>query len=224
MAVAAHLRIRLEEYDERIRTFIPGYEVMLDAAARAVATLSSSPHIVDLGTGTGALARQCLVRHTGARLTAIDEDPEILALAAERLSDLANAPAFVNGNFTTVTLPACDALVASLALHHIRTGDAKREFYRCCRTAVSDRGLIVSADCCPARDPRLRAAQFDDWRAHLRRTYSAEETEGYFTAWASEDVYFPLDEELAMLAEAGFETDVAWRAGAMAVIVGRAGT
>jgi hypothetical protein len=38
MGVAAHLGIRLREYDARIRTFIPHYEEMLDAAAAVAAT------------------------------------------------------------------------------------------------------------------------------------------------------------------------------------------
>ena len=34
MGVASHLGIQLTEYDRRIRTFIPDYEEMLDAAAK----------------------------------------------------------------------------------------------------------------------------------------------------------------------------------------------
>jgi trans-aconitate methyltransferase len=223
MAVASHLGIRLDEYDERIRTFIPGYEAMLDAAAEAVATTpGKTPHVVDLGTGTGALTRRVLRRLPAARITGIDADPDILSLAAERLKDVSAAPTFVTGDFTSVPLPDCDGLVASLALHHIRTADAKRAFYRRCRAALSRGGVLVSADCCPASDPQLEADQFAAWRAHLRQTYSETETAGYFAAWADEDVYFPLADELAMLGEAGFATDVVWRAGPMAVIVGRA--
>jgi tRNA (cmo5U34)-methyltransferase len=222
MSVASHLHIRLEEYDERIRTFIPGYTAMLDAAVNAVAAVAGpSPHIVDLGTGTGALARRCLVAVPAARLTAIDADADIIALAAERLRDLPNPPAFLHGNFSTLALPACDVIVASLALHHIRTADDKRAFYGRCHAAIGPGGVLVSADCCPAADPPLRAAQFEAWRAHLRRTYSDGDTDGYFAAWADEDVYFALDDELAMLHAAGFSTEVVWRDGPMAVIAAR---
>ena len=222
MTVASHLHIRLEEYDERILTFIPGYAAMLDAAVEAVSAVAGdSPQIVDLGTGTGALARRCLIARPSARLTAIDADPEILALAAQRLHDLPNQPAFLHGNFTTMALPPCDALVASLALHHIRTADEKRAFYARCHTALRPGGILVSADCCPASDPQLRAQQFEAWRAHLRRSYSDAETDGFFAAWADEDVYFPLAEELTMLQGAGFTTDIVWREGAMGVIAAK---
>jgi tRNA (cmo5U34)-methyltransferase len=221
MAVASHLHIRLGEYDERIHTFVPGYRAMLDAAAGVVAAMAPPPgHIVDLGTGTGALAQRCLAGVPGARLTAIDEDAEILTLAAERLKHLSQVPAFVHGSFAAVSLPACDAVVASLSLHHIRTADEKRALYRRCRAALSPGGLLVSADCCPASDERLKATQFEAWRAHLRLSYSAREADDFLAAWAIEDVYFSLDDERAMLADAGFATEVIWRDGAMAVIAG----
>ena len=219
MAVASHLHIRLEEYDDRIVTFVPGYHALVANAARAVGTLAvASPHIVDLGTGSGALAARCLAECPQARLTAIDEDPEILTLAMARLKDR-TAATFIQGSFTSVPLPPCDAFVASLSLHHIRAADVKRAFYARCRDALPAGGLLVTADCCPATDERLRTAQFAAWRAHLERTYSEREAAEFLAAWAVEDVYFPLDEERAMLGDAGFTTEVVWREGAMAVVV-----
>ena len=88
MSVASHLHIRLEEYDSRIRTFIPGYEDMIAAAAQALAALDvPAPHVVDLGTGTGALAAACLRVRPEARMTAIDADsrhPRACTAAAAR--------------------------------------------------------------------------------------------------------------------------------------------
>src|SRR5882672_5463341 len=115
MSVATHLGIELADYDARIRTFIPDYETMLAAAAALV------PHdarvIVDLGTGTGALAAQCLTRAPNARIVGIDEDGEVLHAATTRLGPGAT---FVNQSFLRAPLPACDAVVASFALHHVR--------------------------------------------------------------------------------------------------------
>ena len=221
MAVAAHLHIRLEEYDQRIRTFVIGYEAMIAAAARTVATIAAEPlRLVDLGTGTGALALACVDERPTTSVTAIDEDAGILALAAERLKTSA-APRFVEGSFTTVPLPEADAIVASLALHHVRTADEKRQLYARCRAALAPGGLFVTADCCPAADPELYTAQFDRWRAHLRLSYAPDEADGHLAAWAKEDVYFSLDEELAMLTSAGFAPEVVWRDGPMAVIAAR---
>lgn len=222
MAVASHLHINLDEYDERIRTFIPGYENLVTAAAGALGAVATEhPHIVDLGTGTGALAARCLHHWPTARLTAIDEDDGILELARRRLAALSPGADFLHGNFTELALPSCEAIVASLALHHIRSVEAKQAFYGRCFAALAPGGLLISADCCPAADHALREAQFATWRAHLRQSYSESETDEYFAAWAADDVYFPLSTELAMLTAVRFAPEVVWRDGPMAVIAAR---
>jgi hypothetical protein len=60
----------------------------------------------------------------------------------------------------------------------------------------------------------------DRWRAHLKTRYSAPETARFFRAWAREDTYFPLEDELAMMRASGLAADVWWREGAFAVLVG----
>jgi spermidine synthase len=219
MGVSSHLRIRLDEYDARIRTFIPGYDDMIEAAAHTLGALpSATPHVIDLGTGTGALASRCLHLLPEASLTAVDADAAILDLARQRLNAHDSRVSFVHASFLDYPLPSCDAIVASLALHHIATHDAKRLMYRRCRAALHAGGLLVSADCFPSSAPRLAALEHESWRAHMHRAYSPEETETLFAAWAEEDVYFSLTDELTMLRDAGFVPDIVWRSGAMGVI------
>jgi SAM-dependent methyltransferase len=223
MSVGSHLQICLDDYDSRIRTFIPAYEQMLAAAAASLRALPrpDEPRLVDLGTGTGALAACCLRTLPCASVTAIDEDPAILDMARARLAGLGALASFVHCSFLDAALPSCDAVVASLALHHVRTPERKLQLYRDCRAALAPGGLLVSADCHPSADAGLAALERDAWRAHMRQSYSDDEIAGYFAAWAEEDVYVPLPRELELLREAGFMPDVSWRQGAFAVIVAR---
>lgn len=216
MGVATHLGIKLSEYDSRIRTFIPYYEEMLDVAAAAIP--SHVRTIVDLGIGTGALSARCLMRARGARTVGIDVDPEILALAAQRLG---NRATFTAGSFLRAPLPTCDALVASFALHHVRTRPAKAALYRRVRAALRPGGLFVAVDCHPASDRAVRRAQFDEWRTHLRRAYTPARAEALLEAWSHEDVYVPLDAETALLRSSGFSVELLWRRGAFAVVLAR---
>ena len=223
MSVASHLNIRIEEYDARIRTFIPGYEQMLDAGAAAMRALATpGPVIVDLGTGTGALAARCISVRSDAKLIAIDADAAILDIARHRLAALGGMASFLQASFLETELPRCDAIVASLALHHVHSVERKQQFYRDCRRALARDGLMVSVDCMVSADSRLAELDRTAWRAHLQHSYSEAETEGYFAAWALEDVYLPLTTELAMLRDAGFEPDVTWRIAPFAVVVARA--
>jgi len=213
MGVASHLGIELTEYDWRIRTFNPHYEEMLGVAAAAVPPRART--IVDLGTGTGALSARCLDTAPAARIAGIDVDPGMLTLASRRLGARA---AFTTGSFLRTPMPACDAVVASFALHHVRTRTAKRSLYRRIGAALRDRGRFVSVDCQPASDAVVRREQFDEWLTHLQLSYTAKEARGLLAAWSREDVYVPLDTEMTLLRSAGFRVEVLWRRGAFAVL------
>jgi SAM-dependent methyltransferase len=221
MSVADHLHIRLDEYDAKIRTFIPWYEELLEAAAGALRALpSASPHVVDLGTGTGALAAACAQVVPQLSLTGIDADAAILDMARSRLRARDVAATFVHAHFGEAVLPACDAVVASLALHHLRSADDKQRFYRRVREAVAESGLFITADCHPSGNDTFAQLEQAAWRDHLRRTYSVDETDELFAAWAAEDTYMPLATELDLIRTAGFTPHVVWRRACFAVIAG----
>jgi ubiquinone/menaquinone biosynthesis C-methylase UbiE len=220
MSVATHLNIDFSEYDARIRTFVPWYEEMIATAGDVLRLIEHpEPTVVDLGIGTGALALQCLHVVPDARLIGIDADRAALEAARVRLSRH-DCVEFRFGNFLEAALPACDAIVASIALHHVPTPEAKQAFYGRCRAALRPGGLLVVADFMPARAERLAAQHREAWLAHLQRTYSRAEAEGYLQAWSGEDRYFPLEDELHWLRDAGLSADVVWRADGFAVIVG----
>jgi ubiquinone/menaquinone biosynthesis C-methylase UbiE len=214
MSVASHLGIRLDEYDARIRTFIPGYEEMLDVAARAVPR--NTRRIVDLGTGTGALASRCLGNAKRAHVVGIDADAQMLKVAGRRLGMRAS---FVEGSFLRAAIPRCDVVVSSFALHHVRTRAAKAGLYKRLRRALRRGGRFIIVDCQPSRDSVVAASQMAEWRGHLERRYSARESRQLLRTWSGEDTYVPLDDETGLLQDAGFRVDVLWRKGAFAVLL-----
>ena len=227
MGAASHLGIDLRDYDTRIRSFIPGYEEMLDTTAAALAASLTTgavakmvvrrrnPTVVDLGIGTGALAARCLAANPSARITGVDEDEEMLAAARKRLGPRLSV---LHGSFERVDLPGCDAVTASLALHHLPTSARRLRLFRRIHRALRPGGVLISADCYLASTAKLRAAERRAWLAHLERRYSAKEAAGYLRAWAKEDHYARLSDEVALLARAGFTVDIVWRRGSFAVI------
>jgi SAM-dependent methyltransferase len=212
--VASHLGIKLEEYDARIRTFIPDYEEMLTAAAGAIPRRARL--MVDLGTGTGALAERCLRQAPRARVLGIDADGEMLKLAERRLGNRAR---LLCGSFTESPLPACDAVVASFALHHIPSSSRKARLYRRIQAALRPQGVFVGVDCHPAANAGLAKKQHEQWKAHLLSSYTANEAAGLLAAWAREDTYVPLENELELLRRSGLKPELLWRKGAFAVIL-----
>ena len=218
-SVRRHLRVEVDTYDEIIRRFIPGYEAMLDAAARAVA--AARPGLVlDLGAGTGALS-EAMLGHEGIGVVElVDVDPEMLDQARARLERFGTRARFREQSFLD-RLPPCAAVAASLALHHIPEMADKRAVYRRIHACLRPGGVFVNADAVmPATEPE-REAEYAFWAAHMvSRGIPEERAYQHFEEWADEDTYFPIEEELAAMKAAGFEAEYAWREGPIAVLVG----
>lgn len=218
MGAATHLGINLNEYDAVIRTLIPHYQELVAAAAAAVgASARNAPAVVDLGTGSGALAHAILKVRPKARLVGIDDDAGMLAMAEKRLRGRIQT---VEGNFEHTVIPRCDVISASFALHHVRTGRQKAALYKRGFAALRPGGMLVSADCCLAASKGLQQAHRADWQRHLQTNYSRAKAEKYLRTWAREDVYFTLEREVELLKDAGFSVEIAFRKSCFAVIVG----
>jgi trans-aconitate methyltransferase len=218
MSATSHLGIKFGAYDATIATLIPHYRDLLEAAAAAVDALApASPAVVDLGTGSGALAKRILEVRPKARLTGIDADAAMLALAARRLGGKIET---VQDNFERARIPRADIVSASFALHHVETGRRKGALYRRAFAALRRGGMLVSADCFLASSAKLQVRNREAWREHLQRAYTRKKAEHFLRTWAKEDVYFTLDRELELLSEAGFSTEVPWRKDSFAVVVG----
>ena len=221
MSVASHLSVDPSRYDEHIRKLIPLYSELIPEVARAL-SFSGRPvrRIVDLGVGTGALAGACLSAARGSRVWGIDADAAMMQVARKRLGRRLSRVTLVEGSFLEVPLPACDAIVASYSLHHIRSSRQKLSFYRRCYEALQREGVLVSGDCNPASTPQGFAQDLDVWFTHLGRTFGGRAAaRRVYESWADEDVYVPLARELSLLERAGFKTDVPWRKSPFAVIV-----
>lgn len=222
-SVERHLAVAPNVYDVEIRRFIPGYDAMLDEAVNAIREhVPAAAKILDLGTGTGALAARIANALPSATLVLLDADRAMLEMAAIRLNDDRHRVELRHGDFAD-ELPRIHAAAASLALHHLHDPEDKRAMYGRIRSALEPGGVLVNADITLPASRALAEPIRRRWAAHLVENGDTEQ-EAYarFEQWAREDRYFGLDEELAMLREAGFvEIDVRWRLGPSTVIVAR---
>ena len=218
MGATSHLGIKFGEYDASIGSLIPHYKELVDAAALAVRVLApAAPAVVDLGTGSGALAAAIIKVRPKARLIGIDADDAMLAAARRRLRGRIDT---IRGDFELTGIPRCDVVSASFALHHIDAGHKKAALYKRCFTSLRDGGMLVSADCFLASTAKLQKSNRDAWLAHLQKKYTRKKSESFLRTWAKEDVYFTLDREVELLRQAGFSVEVTWRKDSFAVVVG----
>ncbi len=222
--VASHLGVDAASYDVAIRRFIPGYDAMIATVLSILDEhLGSEPLVVDLGAGTGALAAAILDAMPRTRVVLVDIDPAMLAVAGIRVAhhgaraELSTASFFDDG-----ALPACDAVVASLSLHHVAERDRKRELYARIHGALRPGGVLLSADATVHEAGPERARIFREWATGMATAgIGADEASGLFAQWAVEDHYDPLAVELELLAAAGFaHPDCFWKQGASTVFGG----
>jgi len=220
VSVASHLGMSPAAYDRRIRGLIPHYDELIAEAARALgAARRPIRRITDLGIGTGTLTRACLGVAPDARVTGIELDASMSAMAKQRLGRLAARVRMVHGSFLDVELPASDAIIASYSLHHIKSRREKGAFYRKCARALRPGGVLISGDCFPPASAELWARGVDEWVAHLARTFGTRaKARREFESWQDEDTYVPLADEVRLLTDAGFRVDVPWRRSPFAVI------
>src|SRR5687768_4288572 len=130
MGATTHLGIKFGAYDATIASLIPHYQQLINAAAAAVETAApTSPAVVDLGTGSGALAAAILKVRPKARLIGIDADSSMLSAAHRRLRGRIDT---IEDNFELARIPRCDVVSASFSLHHIDTGRKKAALYKRC--------------------------------------------------------------------------------------------
>ena len=221
-SVSGHLTLRVAEYDELIRKLVPAYPAMrrvqLDLLALALPGRGEGKRVLDLGGGTGALAAAIAERFPAAEVEIWDTDPEMLATARERCTPFGRRVHTVERSFTD-PLPACDAVAACIALHHVKDMTVKAGIYQNIFTALRSDGIFVNADTAVCATPALRDHAFRLW-ANTMAPHGIGEKGAYahFASWAHEDTYPPLITEIRMLAEAGFaEPECFWREAAAVV-------
>lgn len=213
-SVEGHLQLKIAEYDRRIRTLVYAYDEMrveqLNLLGRCLP--KEGGLVLDLGGGTGALAAAVADRFPKARVQIWDTDPAMLAFARERCAPFGSRVELIEKSFAS-PLPACDAVVACIALHHVKDMGVKGQIYQNIFTALRPGGIFANADTLMDSRPGPRTHYFDVWsRFQQSQGFTDAEARQNFATWAGEDCYTPLSVEMRLLAQAGFaEPDCFWR-------------
>lgn len=221
-SVADHLQVKIEDYDRYIRTVIPHYDTMrgvqLELLSRCI---PSDGRVLDLGGGTGALAAAVAERFPRASIEIWDTDPAMLATARTRCAAYGQRVSFVERSFAE-TLSECDAVVACIALHHVKDMGAKRKIYGNIHHALRQGGIFANADCVMSEHEPVRAGSFADWARFMAgQGATAEQVRQNFANWGAEDYYPPLATEMKLVADAGFsEPDCFWKTAPFSVFGG----
>jgi tRNA (cmo5U34)-methyltransferase len=214
-SVEGHLKLNVADYDRLIRQLVPGYPAMRAAHMMLLKKLVPADRhsvVLDLGGGTGALAEAVAETLPLAEVEIWDTDPAMLAVARERCGRFGARIRYIERSFASPLTP-CDAVVACIALHHVKDLAAKGAIYRNIHAALRPGGVFLNADTAIAATGVLREFSYQEWvNAMAPHGITEAQARAHFASWAHEDHYPPLATELRLVGEAGFaDPECFWR-------------
>lgn len=179
----------LDRWEAQQAAYMPEREQRFDVIIDTVRALcGDSPHVVDLGSGPGSLARRLLDRLPGARVTAIDMDPVLLAIGRHALGDQGGRLRWLDADLRSSWAAdgePIDAAVSTTALHWLQ-GEALADLYRHLAGVLQPGGVFVNGDHLrfPASAPRIVAA-VDEMRRQRPAPAASSDAESWEQWWAA---------------------------------------
>lgn len=199
-------------YDAGMRALTLGRVSRLHELLAAAAAPRPGMQVLEIGCGTGAVTERLVAR--GARVTALDQSPEMLELARRRLAAaLPDAVDWLERTASEIdALPptAYDAVVASLVLSDMSAGERAFVLDQSAKR-LRPGGVIAAGDEVTPRRPAHRALHL-----LLRAPQAA-------VAWlAVGSVSHPIRDLAGELRTAGFAIrgETRWLCGSLAAVIG----
>ncbi len=210
LALMRFLESTPDRYDTGMRLITLGRVSDLHAAVAAAATQVPETKVLEIGCGTGAVTAQLLER--GARVTALDQNPEMLERARRRVKD--GASERVDFRETTASeidglRESFDSVVASLCLSEM-SADERAFVLHQAFLRLRPGGILAIAD-----EVRPRGAAGRALYALLRMPQAAL---GWLLAGT---LSRPIPDLPSEIAAAGFDVlrEQRWLGGGLALIV-----
>lgn len=207
-----HFNQASEEFDTLVEKTIPKYNEMIEALVNSIPE-KENLRILDLGCGTGNISLQVLERFPDAKITCLDISDKMLDVAKEKLAGYENIE-FVLGDFTIVDIiDDYDAIISSLALHHIKDENDKRQMYQCIYDSLKQDGVFYNADVIEANskyNAKLNERIADKYMAENQVT--TEDMKDHKNKREHNDHPITITDHLRLLEDVGFkEIDIIWK-------------
>ena len=212
--VKDHFEAEAHEFDSIIVKLIPYYDQMINALIDSIQfDRFDSIRIIDLGCGTGTIAKRLADRFPNSKIVCLDIASKMIEIAKYKLLDHKNTE-FIVGDFSKIDFKEqFDVVVSSLALHHIETDNEKKEFYTKIFNVLANSGQFVNADVVLATTDYQQNTNMDRWMDYMNKSVSMDEIQNkWIPSYKAEDRPAILIDQLKWLEEIGFRTvDVIWK-------------
>ena len=216
---------RVDTYEAHMREIMPAFDEFYSSVAGQIPITSQPLSILDLGCGTGLELDFVFRRVPGARITAVDVSPDMLARLEAKLSDSPHRPqvSIVRGSYLTMAFPerSFDHAISVQTMHHF-TPDVKLSLYSRIARALKPGGSYVEGDYVVSpEEEKSRLAQYAEISESLRADGLIGKDE-VLNGKYHIDIPLSIESQVAILGEAGFaDVKVVFRQGAAAVFSAR---
>jgi tRNA (cmo5U34)-methyltransferase len=202
---------RAEAYDGFIARLVPDYHEANVLMMDLVPFAADAPiRVLDVGTGTGALAAEVLRRFVKAEITVTDMSERMLAQCKARFRALGASVECIEGVFPETDIGGgYDLVVSSLALHHL-SHDDKRAGFAKLYAAMNPGGVLLVRDVVAGATPAIDARYAALWRATVQA--HGHDDMSWFDDHLVDDNPATVEDQTAWLADIGFiEVGCHWR-------------
>lgn len=214
-----HFNKEAEAFDNQVLKNIPKYPEMLTVLINAIPDNKENPKVLDLGCGTGNITQKLLTRFPQAEVTCLDLSENMIKIAKNKLSQYKSIK-YIIGDFTeTEITEKYDAIISSLALHHIPNDKEKQEMYKAIYEALNENGVFYNADVILGNSTyneelNNKIAQED----MINNGVTLEEIQEHKGKREANDIPTTIYNHIKMLENIGFqEIDIIWKYYANAV-------
>lgn len=211
--VKEHFEEEADEFDKIANAVVPFYDDMIESIAVALPfDRSIDIKIADLGCGTGNISYKIKRRFPNARITCIDFADNMIDMAKIKLAEY-NDIIYYKLDFRDFRFDEdFDAVVSSLAIHHL-TNDDKKSLYRKIYHTLRSGGVFYNADNVLGSNHELQDIYMTKWKEFMMRKISLGEIEEkWLPKHHEEDIPAKMIDQLDWLRDIGFKpVDVIWK-------------
>lgn len=212
--VKKHFEEEASEFDSTILKLIPHYTQMIDALVLAIPFKNVDViNIIDLGCGTGYVSMNIKERFPNSKLTCLDFAENMIAKAKVRMKKYKDVNFYLKDIREFEFDKKYDAVISSLALHHLETKKEKIKFYKKIFDALKPKGVFYNADIILGSNIALHELYTNKWKEFMAKSLPGDEIENtWMKKHHEEDWPEILMDQISWLRDIGFiETDIIWK-------------